>query len=496
MFEKGLKEQWFADYRALQGVTDCALTLNITDGSKAMTSENAIEWATNLNEIAKNKEGEKIITWKESYESDFETPMAIDHDFTDKIAQAMTFTVDNSEDVKTAFKMIEEILACITFNADVESAASATEYNEVSKISQIKETIVTESDTLQSIAYRELGDADRWKDIVAFNDIVVESPEDILYPTIEFTYSDSNIAPGNNYIDYGTTPPEDLTVTGNILRFIDSNFNSQELTIQSVEDSRIYFNETFSRLFTAPVKVICYRKKSSVEGHINATTTLSEAWSSGRTMKVVGAGNIYAGYILYVQGVYGGMFYTVESVDYIENEVTTDKISVGFESGETVEIFNTESPIVHIQSGTTLKIPMVGTKQSDRIQTDEEIFGTDIKLDRDGFVNVVDGDLSVVSGIDNLRQAIQHRIYCPYKSIVIHPDYGCGVLDTIGEKLTERIPTLIKAQIISALNNEPRTKSIHGFEMSKVGDAVGFNVKVQSTNENTTTDMNFVLTEG
>ena len=493
--EKGLKEQWFADYRSLQGVTDCALTLNVTDGVKAMTTENAIAWATELNEIAKNKEGENIVTWKETYETDFDTPMAINHEFSEKVAEALAFSVDDKADVKTALEMVKGILECVSFNSDAEAPATQ-QYDEVNKISQVKEVTVEESDTLHSIAYKQLGDADRWKDIVAFNDIVIESPDDVFYPTIEFVYSSSDIAPGNNYIDYGSTPPEELTVVGNTLRFISTDFKSQELTIRKVEGTKIYFNETFSKLLLAPVKVICYRSKSSIDGHINAQTTLSEAWTSGKTMKVADAGNIYAGYILYLQGVDGGYFYTVESVDHFNDEVTVDKISLDFDSGQIVEIFNTESPIVHIQSGTTLKIPMVGTEQSDRIQTDEEIFGTDLKLNQKGFVEVVNGDLDIVSGKENLKQSIQHRLYCPYKSIIIHPEYGCGVRDTLGQKLTEKIPTLIKAQIISALTNEPRAKSIGGFQMTTVGDAIGFSVKVQSTDENTTTDMNFVLAEG
>ena len=71
-------------------------------------------------------------------------------------------------------------------------------------------------------------------------------------------------------------------------------------------------------------------------------------------------------------------------------------------------------------------------------------------------------DLSVSSGLDNLRQAIEIRLLTPKGELAAlgHADYGSRLPDLIGQPNTETNRNLAKLYVIEALKQERRIEKI------------------------------------
>jgi phage baseplate assembly protein W len=71
-------------------------------------------------------------------------------------------------------------------------------------------------------------------------------------------------------------------------------------------------------------------------------------------------------------------------------------------------------------------------------------------------------DLALASGVDNIIQAVIHRLKTCYGELAPlgHPDYGSRHNDLIGEPNTEHNRRLVKLYILQALAREPRIEKI------------------------------------
>ncbi|WP_300455929.1 hypothetical protein [Desulfobacula sp.] len=71
-------------------------------------------------------------------------------------------------------------------------------------------------------------------------------------------------------------------------------------------------------------------------------------------------------------------------------------------------------------------------------------------------------DLALALGVDNITQAIIHRLKTGYGEMTSlgHPDYGSRHNELIGEPNTEHNRRLVKLYILQALAKEPRIEKI------------------------------------
>jgi phage baseplate assembly protein W len=71
-------------------------------------------------------------------------------------------------------------------------------------------------------------------------------------------------------------------------------------------------------------------------------------------------------------------------------------------------------------------------------------------------------DLVLADGVDNITQAIIHRLKTCYGELASlgHPDYGSRHNELIGEPNTEHNRSLVKLYILQALAKEPRIEKI------------------------------------
>lgn len=120
------------------------------------------------------------------------------------------------------------------------------------------------------------------------------------------------------------------------------------------------------------------------------------------------------------------------------------------------------------------------------------LFGVDIQLDR-GKLPVSEGDLTLISGLPNFRQALQHRIKTLTGELLYYPDYGCNVQLALGLKLEPIVTLMGAAWVQESLQQERRLSSVDRVTAVALGDSLEVNASVTAVGENTSTDFNLVV---
>ena len=98
------------------------------------------------------------------------------------------------------------------------------------------------------------------------------------------------------------------------------------------------------------------------------------------------------------------------------------------------------------------------------------VFGVDLSLNQ-GRLEAAGGDLALVGGLANLRQAINHRIATPLRELLAHPNYGCGVHAIKGEGADPTSAALGAKYVEGALLSDNRILSVDSASTTINGDA-------------------------
>ena len=126
--------------------------------------------------------------------------------------------------------------------------------------------------------------------------------------------------------------------------------------------------------------------------------------------------------------------------------------------------------------GQTILIPVV---QPDSIATPPDPFLTDLALDTDGFLVVVNGDLATVSQDDNLKQSLGMRVQVGKLSMLFHPEYGSWVDSLVGSINTAALAQLAEFYATSAMIEDPRVQSVLSINGSLLNDTITLHALVQ-----------------
>lgn len=70
------------------------------------------------------------------------------------------------------------------------------------------------------------------------------------------------------------------------------------------------------------------------------------------------------------------------------------------------------------------------------------------------------GDLCLIEGSDNLRQALIRRLNTPLGELWAHPDYGNGALDILSELIDDNLKALTIDAVSDCIRAEPRAQLI------------------------------------
>ena len=110
--------------------------------------------------------------------------------------------------------------------------------------------------------------------------------------------------------------------------------------------------------------------------------------------------------------------------------------------------------------------------------TDTEIYGCDYSST--GFVTS-DGDIGLVSELDNAVQAIRNRLLTRLGTYpTIDDEYGSEIHEVLGEKLTSETISELEVHIEDCMLNEPRVYEVTSLEVTVLNkDALKIDLQLQ-----------------
>lgn len=100
-----------------------------------------------------------------------------------------------------------------------------------------------------------------------------------------------------------------------------------------------------------------------------------------------------------------------------------------------------------------------------------DAFLTDLALPKGNLV-VDNGDWSLISGNDNLVQALRHRVDVRKRSLWFHPEYGCWVHDLLGKLNGPSAGGLAAFYVKSSVLDDVRVKSVENITAEVSGDII------------------------
>jgi hypothetical protein len=136
-----------------------------------------------------------------------------------------------------------------------------------------------------------------------------------------------------------------------------------------------------------------------------------------------------------------------------------------FSIHENPEQFNTRI----VQTGSTLLLPTLASQQVNFIINTKNpsqfvsSLGTDMEIDDTGqlvFDVAGSGDISSITGLNNLKQALLSRLLTKVEDLKTQPQYGNSALAMIGSKYSVNFLLGLKSELIQSIQQDPRVYSI------------------------------------
>lgn len=122
--------------------------------------------------------------------------------------------------------------------------------------------------------------------------------------------------------------------------------------------------------------------------------------------------------------------------------------------------------------GQLLKVPAVASASAVSSSDMDEIYQRDIDLSTGFLEDDGAGELSVVSGMANLRQALSSRVRTEQGELMFHLDYGSRVRSILGAGNNPITMQLAAQYARAAIQSDPRVESIESASAAVSGDAV------------------------
>ena len=89
-------------------------------------------------------------------------------------------------------------------------------------------------------------------------------------------------------------------------------------------------------------------------------------------------------------------------------------------------------------------------------------------------------DFRLISGLDNVKQAIKDRLECPQGGLILHRNYGLPVL--LGKKNTLEHLILLRYNLFNQLMSDKRVRSTNDIQIQDAGDAINAQASIVLVN--------------
>ena len=121
-------------------------------------------------------------------------------------------------------------------------------------------------------------------------------------------------------------------------------------------------------------------------------------------------------------------------------------------------------------TGSEIRIPSSNPIAS-AVTDPDIVFGTDVRLNR-GVLVVEAGDMALTSGVENLKQAINHVLRTNPGELLYHARYGCSVRTLVGDGNSALNADIAPAFVKRSLLADSRISSVPQAIVRIEGDAL------------------------
>lgn len=128
-------------------------------------------------------------------------------------------------------------------------------------------------------------------------------------------------------------------------------------------------------------------------------------------------------------------------------------------------------------SGAFIKVPAPGGWQGTDASERGQVYERDCQLLAKRLQTTAGGDLAVLTGAENLRQQLSHRVATPRGQLVRHPEYGCMVYRLQGKVNGPTAARLGADYVKSALLADYRVRAVEDAQAVASGDTVQIQAK-------------------
>lgn len=119
--------------------------------------------------------------------------------------------------------------------------------------------------------------------------------------------------------------------------------------------------------------------------------------------------------------------------------------------------------------GSLIRVPGASLPVDDVTTDPDAIYLSDLSLDN-GELRAENGDIALVSGRSNLRQALSHRVVTDKGELLFHLDYGCQIRKILGAVNGPTSALLAAEYVKSAILADSRIRSVTSVNVVAGGD--------------------------
>lgn len=311
------------------------------------------------------------------------------------------------------------------------------------RVNSQKRIVVNDGDRLQAISLAELGQANNWQRIASLNGL-------------EFPY----LAPPDFVTEFKSTGVVTFFREAGFFPQIDIPIGTVVQTPGPIEGSLTYFDN---------IQFVTTEAVSMLAG-VQQISAAIEAVLSGEI------GNVNSDQITIQES-------PVTGVGSISNTAPTS-------GGKIINIKT-------IGESLTLPVPQTATPIILNASGEEQLYGTDLRLElKDELEGEISpgstADLSRISGLDNLKQALEIRFGTLRGELPFHARYGTILPLLIGRKSDAALELLTELEIKEVLLSEPRIASIQKLGIEIEGDVYRIDARVRLIEGNQTVPLNLI----
>lgn len=120
------------------------------------------------------------------------------------------------------------------------------------------------------------------------------------------------------------------------------------------------------------------------------------------------------------------------------------------------------------------------------------LFGTDIKL-TDGKITCTNGAINILSGVNNLKQALTNRVACERGDYLVHLEYGSNLYTLLGLKNRMSQALIGSAYTKQAIESDARVLNNVKISAEILQDKLKLKCRVTPKSSNDSIDFNLTL---